>query len=119
MNDMNDTAHPKQGDLWPIGAETMTHHDAGEMQEDPGNDAMTHPDEETGQTIQQRIPGCGAKLRHDALSDCQGNGYRRGGLCRFVQGQVGLSMDTLDKLAECIGLHVISEQPQSKTRKGR
>ncbi len=36
-------------------------------------------------------------------------------LCRFVQGQVGLSMDTLDKLAACIGLHVLSEhKPRAK-----
>jgi len=36
-------------------------------------------------------------------------------LCRFVQGQVGLSMDSLDKLAECIGLHVATEQkPRAK-----
>ncbi len=34
-------------------------------------------------------------------------------LCRFVQGQVGLSMDSLDKLAECIGLHVISDRKPS------
>ena len=39
-------------------------------------------------------------------------------LCRFVQGQVGLSMDTLDKLAECIGLHVLWEQEPRK-QKGR
>ena len=30
-------------------------------------------------------------------------------LCRFVQGQVGLTMENLDKLAECIGLHVTAE----------
>jgi hypothetical protein len=38
-------------------------------------------------------------------------------LCRFVQGQVGLSMDSLDKLAECIGLHVQSEQ-KPRVKKG-
>ncbi len=38
-------------------------------------------------------------------------------LCRFVQGQVGLSMDTLDKLAECIGLHVATEQ-ETRVKKG-
>ena len=36
-------------------------------------------------------------------------------LCRFVQGQVGLSMDSLDSLADCIGLHVQSEhKPPAK-----
>jgi len=35
-------------------------------------------------------------------------------LCRFVQGQVGLSMDSLDKLASEIELHVTN-----KPRKGR
>jgi hypothetical protein len=39
-------------------------------------------------------------------------------LCRFVQGQVGLSMDTLDKLAECIGLHVFSERKPRAKGKG-
>ena len=39
-------------------------------------------------------------------------------LCRFVQGQVGLSMDSLDKLAECIGLHVVSKQ-KTRVKKGR
>lgn len=29
-------------------------------------------------------------------------------LCRFVQGRVGLSLDALDRLAECIGLHVVA-----------
>ena len=38
-------------------------------------------------------------------------------LCRFVQGQVGLSMDTLDKLAECIGLHVFS-RAKAQAQKG-
>ena len=38
-------------------------------------------------------------------------------LCRFVQGQVGLSMDTLDKLAACIGLHVVTEQ-ETRAKKG-
>ncbi len=35
-------------------------------------------------------------------------------LCRFVQGQVGLSMDTLDKLAECIGLRIVADKPPTK-----
>ena len=39
-------------------------------------------------------------------------------LCRFVQGQVGLSMDSLDALAECIGLHVTSK-PKTRAKKGR
>jgi len=33
-------------------------------------------------------------------------------LCRFVHGQVGLSMASLDKLAPCIGLHVVGETPK-------
>ena len=39
-------------------------------------------------------------------------------LCRFVQGQAGLSMDSLDALAECIGLHVASKQ-KTRAKKGR
>ena len=39
-------------------------------------------------------------------------------LCRFVQGQVGLSMDTLDKLADCIGLHITTIKPKPRSTKG-
>ena len=39
-------------------------------------------------------------------------------LCRFVQGQAGLSMDSLDALAECIGLHVVSKK-KTRAKKGR
>jgi hypothetical protein len=38
-------------------------------------------------------------------------------LCRFIQGQSGLSMDSLDALAECIGLHVVSNQ-KTRVKKG-
>jgi ribosome-binding protein aMBF1 (putative translation factor) len=35
-------------------------------------------------------------------------------LCRFVQGQVGLSMDSLDRLAELLDLHIVVGIPKSK-----
>jgi len=40
-------------------------------------------------------------------------------LCRFVQGQVGLTLDSLDKLAECIGLHVTTIAAKPRSKKGR
>ena len=36
-------------------------------------------------------------------------------LCRFVQGRQGLSTDSLDRVAECIGLRVVIEDnPRQK-----
>lgn len=64
--------------------------------------------------IRAAVEGCG-KTRYRIAKE---TGIDAAALCRFVQGQVGLSMENLDKLAECIGLHVLTEnQPQSK--KGR
>jgi len=37
-------------------------------------------------------------------------------LCRFMQGKVGLTTDTLDKLAECIGLRIVADKPHKKGR---
>ena len=54
----------------------------------------------------------GGKTRYRIAKE---TGIDAAALCRFVQGQVGLSMDNLDKLAECIGLHVVTEQdPRAK-----
>lgn len=39
-------------------------------------------------------------------------------LCRFVQGQAGLSMDSLDALAECIGLSLVTKN-KTRVKKGR
>ncbi|MBU4271381.1 MAG: helix-turn-helix domain-containing protein, partial [Planctomycetes bacterium] len=36
-------------------------------------------------------------------------------LCRFVQGKMGLTTDTLDKLTEYLGLRIVMDKP----RKGR
>ena len=45
----------------------------------------------------------------------QRTGIDAAALCRFVQGRAGLSMDSLDRLAECLGLHVYSErEPRAK-----
>lgn len=52
----------------------------------------------------------------------QETGIDAAALCRFVQGQVGLSMDSLDRLAECIGLQVVmvgKTPTKRKTKKGR
>lgn len=40
-----------------------------------------------------------------------------GSLCRFVQGKVGLSMDSLDRLADCLGLHIVVDSEANE--KGR
>ncbi len=46
----------------------------------------------------------------------QETGIDAGSLCRFVQGQVGLSMDNLDLLAECLGLRIVEDVPAKKGR---
>jgi ribosome-binding protein aMBF1 (putative translation factor) len=35
-------------------------------------------------------------------------------LCRFAQGKTGITTDTLDKLAECIGLRIVADKPGKK-----
>ena len=35
-----------------------------------------------------------------------------GQLCRFMQGDVGLSIDALDRLADYLGLHVEVKRPR-------
>jgi len=42
-------------------------------------------------------------------------------LCRFVRGQVGQSLDSLDRLAESISLRVVMDDTEAKPRqrKGR
>jgi transcriptional regulator with XRE-family HTH domain len=59
--------------------------------------------------IRAAVESCG-KTRYRIAQE---TGIDAAALCRFVQGQVGLSMENLDKLAECIGLHVFSERKPS------
>ena len=64
--------------------------------------------------LRAAIEGCGmSRYRISKLT-----GIDAAVLCRFVQGQSGLSMDSLDALAECIGLHVVSKQ-ETRVKKGR
>lgn len=37
-------------------------------------------------------------------------------LCRFVHGQMGLQLENIDKLAECIGLRAVVEPKRRKDR---
>ncbi len=64
--------------------------------------------------IRAAVENCG-KTRYRIAKE---TGIAAAVLCRFVQGQVGLSMDTLDTLAEYLGLHVVSghEPPRVKGR---
>ncbi len=64
--------------------------------------------------IRAAVENCG-KTRYQIAKQ---TGIDAAALCRFVQGQVGLSMDNLDKLAECIGLHVHTEH-KPRAKKGR
>jgi len=45
-------------------------------------------------------------------------GIDQGALCKFVHGERGLSCESLDKLAEVIGLQVVVRKPL-RTRKGK
>jgi len=44
-------------------------------------------------------------------------GLQQSALSRFMAGTVGLSLDSLDRLAPVLGLSITSKRP--KTRKGR
>ncbi len=61
--------------------------------------------------IRAAIKNCGMSRYRIAKE----TGIDPAALCRFAQGKMGLTIDTLDKLAECIGLHVLSEhKPRAK-----
>ena len=64
--------------------------------------------------IRAAVQDCG-KTRYQIAKE---TGIDAAVLCRFVQGQVGLSMDTLDKLAANIGLRIVTNEPKSKEKKG-
>lgn len=72
---------------------------------------MTKKQKQFSDEIRAAVENCGMSRYRIAKI----TGIDAAVLCRFVQGQVGLSMDTLDKLAECIGLHITMIEP----KKGR
>ncbi|MBU4271580.1 MAG: helix-turn-helix transcriptional regulator, partial [Planctomycetes bacterium] len=56
--------------------------------------------------IRAAVQNCG-KTRYRIAKQ---TGIDAATLCRFVQGQVGLSMDSLDKLAACIGIRLVVQK---------
>ena len=38
-------------------------------------------------------------------------------LCRFVQGKGGLSIDGLDRIADCLGLNLTTDRPAPSAKK--
>lgn len=63
--------------------------------------------------IRAAIENCGMSRYRIAKE----TGVDPAALCRFMQGRVGLTTDTLDKLADCIGLRIVTDKPR-KTKKG-
>lgn len=61
--------------------------------------------------IRQAIETCG-KSRYQIAKE---TGVDAATLCRFMQGQHGLLMDSLDRIAECIGLEV-AVKPKRRNR---
>jgi transcriptional regulator with XRE-family HTH domain len=47
------------------------------------------------------------------------SGVSEAALSRFVNGQRGLSTDTLDRLAGTLGLELVARQPKGRKTKGR
>lgn len=43
-------------------------------------------------------------------------GIDQAALSRFVYGERGLTMENLDRLAECLGLRVVIDKPKTKGR---
>ena len=62
--------------------------------------------------LRQAIESCG-KTR-DALAKESGVGADT--LCRFANGERGLSMEAMDAIGQCLGLRIVAEKP--KTKKG-
>ena len=71
-------------------------------------------DEKLSDQIRRAIETCG-KTRAQIARE---SGVDAATLCRFVQGRHGLLLDSLDRVAECIGLRVVIEDTPKK-RKGR
>ena len=61
--------------------------------------------------IRAAVQNCG-KTRYRIAKE---TGIDAAALCRFVQGKMGLTTDTLDKLTEYLGLRIVTGKP----RKGR
>jgi transcriptional regulator with XRE-family HTH domain len=64
--------------------------------------------------IRRAIKTCG-KTRAQISRE---TGVDQATLCRFVQGRHGLLLESLDRVAECIGLRVVLEK-QPTTKKGK
>ena len=65
--------------------------------------------------IRFAIENCG-KTRYQIAKE---TGIDAATLCRFVQGKMGLTTKTLDKLTEYLGLRIVADKPKSKVKKGR
>jgi hypothetical protein len=68
--------------------------------------------EKLGDQIRRAIETCG-KSRYQISKE---SGVDAATLCRFMQGQHGLLLDSLERVAECIGLRIVLEK-RTKTRK--
>lgn len=49
----------------------------------------------------------------------QETGLTEAGLSRFVNGVSGLSLDSIDKIGECLGLDIATPKPRPRKRKGK
>ena len=49
----------------------------------------------------------------------QQTGIDQGTLCKFMAGDRGLSIESIDKLAELLGLHICTEDAEPRRPKGR
>ena len=47
---------------------------------------------------------------------CKAIGLNQGAMSRFMSGKGGLSLDTLDRLAEVLRLAVVVEQPTERSK---
>jgi DNA transposition AAA+ family ATPase len=46
----------------------------------------------------------------------QATGIDQGSLCKFMQGERGLGMDSIDKLADLLGLHIVADAKPTRTK---
>ena len=66
--------------------------------------------------LRQAVLNCG----QSQYAICKATGIDKTALFRFVTGERGVSMQVMNTLGEYLGLRIVSDKPQSKSRaKGR
>jgi len=63
--------------------------------------------------LRAAIDNCGTSRNQIAIA----TGIDASVLCRFMQGTSGLSVESIDKLGEHLGLHLVADKPKAKPKR--